>query len=109
MVQPAENSFFSPSFAKAMCHLMEDCTTRLENTRAYHCFQDEDTIGQWKKLCNGMTSILSSHSCKTFLCCCRLGSWVSEVSFKSTSVQGAGMEYRLLSRYLLRLGASSKH
>ncbi|CAE7031358.1 unnamed protein product [Symbiodinium sp. CCMP2592] len=57
-------------------HLLEESLYRGENPRGYHCFEDEDNIGRWKKLCNG--------------------------------TQGSLMEFRLLSRYLLRLGAAPK-
>ena len=60
----------------AYAHLLEDSLHRKENPRAYHCFQDEDMIGRWKKLCHG--------------------------------TQGSLMEYRLMARYLLRMGATAK-
>ncbi|CAE7245657.1 unnamed protein product [Symbiodinium sp. CCMP2456] len=60
----------------AFAHVLEDSLLRRENPRAFHCFQDEDMIGQWKKLCSG--------------------------------TQGALMEYRLMARWLVRLGASAK-
>ena len=39
-------------------HLLEDSLFRGENPRGYHCFEDEDNIGRWKKLCNGTQGCL---------------------------------------------------
>ncbi|CAE7587022.1 unnamed protein product, partial [Symbiodinium pilosum] len=36
--------------AHAMAHLIEDQVKEKLNCRFYHCYTDEDFIGQWKKL-----------------------------------------------------------
>ncbi|CAE7699244.1 unnamed protein product, partial [Symbiodinium pilosum] len=36
--------------AHAMAHIIEDQHEEKYNSRFYHCYADEDAIGQWKKL-----------------------------------------------------------
>ena len=39
---------------QAYGHIQEDILEKLENPRAYHCFTDEDSVHQWKKLAIAM-------------------------------------------------------
>ena len=45
----------------AFAHVLEDALLRKENPRAFHCNQDEDMIGQWKKLCCGTQGALMEY------------------------------------------------
>lgn len=59
-----------------LVHVAEDIRDTCMNCRQYHCFLDEDFIGQMKDLTIKLPKV------------------------------GLGLEYRLLTRWLLRLGAS---